>query len=68
MQGENVDRKRVKVTVAKPWRYWLDSVKAWQARSRERQQLAAFSATQCKDIGINRTEVWREINKPFWKS
>jgi len=36
------------------------------AVSNERAILARLSDEQLKDIGVSKTEVWRETGKPFW--
>jgi uncharacterized protein YjiS (DUF1127 family) len=39
----------------------------WHRRSRDRAELAGLDDRALRDIGINRVDVWREINKPFWR-
>ena len=39
----------------------------WRRRSRDRAELARFDERMLSDIGITRADVWREINKPFWR-
>jgi uncharacterized protein YjiS (DUF1127 family) len=39
----------------------------WQERSRERRRLASLDDHMLRDIGINRSDVYREIRKPFWE-
>lgn len=39
----------------------------WRRRSRERNQLASFDDRMLRDIGLTRADVYREINKPFWR-
>lgn len=38
----------------------------WQARQRERRQLASLDDAVLKDLGLTRVDVEREIRKPFW--
>ena len=40
----------------------------WQARRRGRRQLAELSDQMLQDIGISRTDVEREYDKPFWRA
>ena len=43
------------------------ALQQWRRRSRDRAELARFDERMLSDIGITRAEVWREINKPFWR-
>ncbi|UQY34540.1 DUF1127 domain-containing protein [Pseudomonas fulva] len=36
------------------------------ARVRRWQQLASLSDAALKDLGLNRSEVFKEIQRPFW--
>jgi len=40
----------------------------WQGRSRERQILAGLDSRMLKDIGLDRADVVREADKPFWRA
>jgi uncharacterized protein YjiS (DUF1127 family) len=42
-------------------------LREWRRRSRDRAELARFDDRMLRDIGVNRAEIWREINKPFWR-
>jgi uncharacterized protein YjiS (DUF1127 family) len=44
------------------------AVLAWRARGRERAALRALDDRALRDIGVSRAEVWREIDKPFWRA
>ena len=44
------------------------TMQGWRQRSRERAELARLDDRMLRDIGITRGDVWREINKPFWRS
>lgn len=39
----------------------------WMERARQRQALAALDHHLLKDIGLNRTDVAAEVQKPFWQ-
>jgi uncharacterized protein YjiS (DUF1127 family) len=43
------------------------AIQKWRLRSRERAELAKLDDRMLRDIGVNRGDVWREINKPFWR-
>jgi len=40
----------------------------WQDRYRQRRALIALSDRALHDIGVGRSEIWRECAKPFWRS
>ncbi|MGE5146466.1 MAG: DUF1127 domain-containing protein [Candidatus Eiseniibacteriota bacterium] len=44
-----------------------DTVYLWLERARDRDKLAGLDAHILKDIGIGRSEIEREISKPFWR-
>lgn len=44
------------------------TLRLWQRRIRERQELAAFSHWDMRDIGVTPSEVWNEVRQPFWRS
>jgi len=45
----------------------MAEVNTWIARSRQRKQLAKLDDHLLKDIGYSRSQVQKEISKPFWK-
>ena len=45
----------------------LKEIKIWMARSSQRKQLARLDDHLLKDIGYSRSQVEKEISKPFWK-
>jgi uncharacterized protein YjiS (DUF1127 family) len=44
-----------------------DLLATWIARARDRRDLATFNDHQLQDIGVSRSDVARETDKPFWK-
>ena len=44
----------------------LQTVALWVGRSRQRRALAALSATELKDIGLDLADATVEAAKPFW--
>lgn len=40
----------------------------WLWRRHYRDELAHLSAHQLRDMGLDRDELWREANKPFWRA
>lgn len=45
----------------------VDTLFLWLERARERDQLAGLDPHILKDIGIGRSEIEREVSKPFWR-
>lgn len=45
----------------------LATLSEWRRRSRDRTKLAMLDDRMLRDIGVNRIDIWREINKPFWR-
>jgi uncharacterized protein YjiS (DUF1127 family) len=39
----------------------------WHRRRRDRAELGTLDERILRDIGVSRTEVLHEINKPFWR-
>ena len=49
---------------------WMDAVRIWSARCRERRalrELMALGDHLLEDIGVTRQEAQREAAKPFWQ-
>ncbi|MGA8614865.1 MAG: DUF1127 domain-containing protein [Xanthobacteraceae bacterium] len=55
-----------------PRRRWFQGLaallKEWRRRARSRNELAVLCDRCLRDIGATRYEVYREINKPFWRA
>ena len=45
----------------------LATLNGWHARSVQRRQLARLSDHQLHDIGLSRSQVFHEVEKPFWR-
>ena len=45
----------------------LDRLREWRQRSHGRRELAALDERMLRDIGLSQADVWREVNKPFWR-
>jgi uncharacterized protein YjiS (DUF1127 family) len=39
----------------------------WLHRSRTRRHLAALDDRMLRDIGLDRSTIWNETQKPFWR-
>lgn len=44
-----------------------ERLRHWRRVSRERAALAELSERELADFGANTTDVWRELNAPFWR-
>jgi uncharacterized protein YjiS (DUF1127 family) len=69
--GRDAPSRLRRRAVRRPLRKALDRIvatlRAWRQRSRERAELARLDDRMLRDIGVTRCDVWREINKPFWR-
>ncbi|MEO1192110.1 MAG: DUF1127 domain-containing protein [Pseudomonadota bacterium] len=50
------------VVTAVPWLLLV-----WQERWREREHLAGLDDRMLRDLGLTRSEVYKEIQKPVWR-
>lgn len=46
---------------------FFNTLITWQQRIEERRQLLEMSDRMIRDIGLNRNDILREANKPFWR-
>jgi uncharacterized protein YjiS (DUF1127 family) len=44
-----------------------ETLTGWRDRSAQREALASLSEYQLHDIGLSRSQVSYEIEKPFWR-
>jgi uncharacterized protein YjiS (DUF1127 family) len=42
-------------------------MRLWRERSRTRYVLVRLSVTELHDLGLSRSQIIAEVNKPFWK-
>ena len=45
----------------------IEVLREWRRRGRDRAQLALLDDRMLRDIGVSRSEVLAEVNKPFWR-
>ena len=45
-----------------------ETLRTWQTRSRERQELAKFTLFDLKDIGMTDAERSFQLSKPLWRA
>ncbi|MGE5201578.1 MAG: DUF1127 domain-containing protein [Acidobacteriota bacterium] len=46
----------------------IETLTVWRARHRGRVLLAQMDAHDLKDLGLSRSDVYAEIEKPFWRA
>jgi uncharacterized protein YjiS (DUF1127 family) len=44
------------------------TLRQWQRRARERQELATLSHRELRDLPVSASDVWHEIRQPFWRA
>lgn len=61
-------RARRKAEAGHPfWRRWLDALLLWQKRAATRHAMLQMSDHILKDIGLTRSQVVHEAEKPIWR-
>lgn len=45
-----------------------DKLVLWQARARERQELVQMDDRALQDVGLTRSDMVMEAQKPFWRA
>ena len=43
------------------------TLRLWRRRAKESEQLSELSDRALRDLGVSRSEAWREARKPFWQ-
>lgn len=41
---------------------------SWQARTRQRRELAQLDAWTMRDLGLSESDIQRETDKPWWQA
>jgi uncharacterized protein YjiS (DUF1127 family) len=62
-----VRRRALRASLRQGLKRILAALHQWRRISRDRAELASFDERMLRDIGVTRVDVWREINKPFWR-
>ena len=48
---------------------WLtETLHLWRQRYRDRRELACWTERDLHDIGVSRSDIAHEIEKPFWRA
>jgi uncharacterized protein YjiS (DUF1127 family) len=45
-----------------------ETLHVWRERGRQRRELAKWTERDLHDIGLSRSDVVRETEKPFWRA
>ena len=62
-----VRRRPLRASLRQGLKRVLAVLHQWRRISRDRAELARLDDRMLRDIGVTRVDVWREINKPFWR-
>jgi uncharacterized protein YjiS (DUF1127 family) len=63
----NFSRKNLSRRAAVALQRGLERLAIWRARARSRTELMTLSDHMLKDVGLGRSEAYREYSKPFWR-
>lgn len=44
-----------------------DTIRLWRQRARDRRELAGWTERDLRDAGVSRSDLYRELAKPFWR-
>jgi uncharacterized protein YjiS (DUF1127 family) len=50
------------------WTQVEETVHTWRERLRNRQELAQWSERDLHDVGLSRSDIIHEAEKPFWRA
>ncbi len=50
------------------WAQVEETIQTWRERMRNRQELAQWSERDLHDVGISRSDIIHETEKPFWRA
>ena len=50
------------------WAQVEETVHTWRERLRNRQELAQWSERDLHDVGLSRSDIIQEAEKPFWRA
>jgi uncharacterized protein YjiS (DUF1127 family) len=50
------------------WAQVEETVHTWRERLRNRQELAQWSERDLHDVGLSRSDIIHEAEKPFWRA
>ena len=50
------------------WAQVEETIHTWRDRMRTRQELAQWSERDLHDVGLSRSDIVHETEKPFWRA
>jgi uncharacterized protein YjiS (DUF1127 family) len=45
-----------------------DTLHTWRERARQRRELARWTERDLHDVGLSRSDIIQEAEKPFWRA
>jgi uncharacterized protein YjiS (DUF1127 family) len=52
-------------------RFWAqisETIHTWRQRYQQRSELARWTDRDMHDVGLSRSDIAREVEKPFWRA
>jgi uncharacterized protein YjiS (DUF1127 family) len=56
------------VSLNEVWASISDTLHLWRRRYRDRRELARWTERDLHDIGLSRSDIAHELEKPFWRA
>jgi uncharacterized protein YjiS (DUF1127 family) len=50
------------------WAQVEETIHVWRERHRQRQELAQWTDRDLHDVGVSRSDIVHEAEKPFWRA
>jgi len=50
------------------WAQVEETIHVWRERQRQRRELAQWSDRDLHDVGVSRSDIVHEAEKPFWRA
>ena len=50
------------------WTHLRETLHIWRRRYQDRQELARWTDWDLHDIGLSRSDIASEVEKPFWRA
>jgi uncharacterized protein YjiS (DUF1127 family) len=50
------------------WAQVEETIHVWRERHRQRQELAQWTDRDLHDVGVSRSDIVNETEKPFWRA
>jgi uncharacterized protein YjiS (DUF1127 family) len=50
------------------WAQISETIHIWRQRYQQRRELAGWTERDMHDVGLSRSDIVREVEKPFWRA